>query len=64
LTKVEIDEIRAEIVIEILVMQKSSASFYAGRNLRWRRSAALSCHNFKRWGVTTTNTFKKGLNKM
>jgi len=38
---------RAEIVIEILVVDRSSASPGAGRKRR-RRSAAPSCHDLKR----------------
>jgi hypothetical protein len=38
---------RAEIVIEILVVDRLSASAGAGRKRR-RRSAAPSCHDLKR----------------
>jgi len=44
---------RAEIVIEILVVDRSSASPGAGRKRR-RRSVAPSCHDLKRQQVIST----------
>jgi len=44
---------RAEIVVEILVVDRSSASPGAGRK-RKRRSAAPSCHDLKRRQVIST----------
>jgi hypothetical protein len=44
----------AEIVIEIFVVDRSSASPGAGRK-RKRRCAAPSCHELKRWRVIGMN---------
>jgi len=44
---------RAEIVIEIVVVDRSAASPGAGRKRR-RRSAAPSCHDLKRRRVICT----------
>jgi len=40
---------RAQIVIEILIVDRLSASPSAVKKRRRRRSAAPSCHDLKRW---------------
>jgi len=45
---------RAEIVLQILVVDRSLAAPGAGRRWRRRRSAAPSCDDSKRWQVKST----------
>jgi len=54
-----IDRYRAEIVIEILVVGRSSASpGTVWKRRRWR-SVAPYCHDLRRWQVITTKKLKE-----
>jgi len=51
---------RAELVIEIFIVGRSSASSGAGmQRRRRRRSEAPSYHNLQRWRVISMRKFKK-----
>jgi len=45
----------AEIVIKILLLDRSSASLCAGRERRRSRSVAPLCHDFRKQRVTSMN---------